>query len=146
ADGRGVTRPLSPRRHRRRDRALSGGPSRLRLPAALVLRQAGRRAPLGAADRPLPPAARIDRIALPCALVVVILALADAGAEPGRQGRARRLQLGVVVERCLALPQLEQRKLVRIENALEDFELLTAAVFSGFFTARLERAGEFGAL
>ena len=38
-----------------RDRALPRRPSRLRLPAALVLRQAGRRTPLGAPDRALSP-------------------------------------------------------------------------------------------
>src|SRR5438128_2176176 len=38
-------------------------PSRLRLPAALVLRQASRRAALGAADRALPPAARVEAAA-----------------------------------------------------------------------------------
>ena len=39
ADGRGIARPVSPGRHRRRDRALPRRPSRLRLPRALVLRQ-----------------------------------------------------------------------------------------------------------
>ena len=51
--------PVWPRVHRRRDRALPRRPSRLRLPAAVVLRQAGRGAPLGAADRALSAAPRV---------------------------------------------------------------------------------------
>ena len=44
---------------RRRARDPDGRPSRLRLPRTLVLRQAGRRAPLGAPDRAVPPPARL---------------------------------------------------------------------------------------
>ena len=51
ADGRGTAWPVSARRHRGRDRIVSRRASRFRVPTAVVLRQAGRRAPLGTADR-----------------------------------------------------------------------------------------------
>ena len=61
ADGRGAARPVREGRQPRRARALSGRPSRLRLPAAQDLRQAGGRAALGAPDRALSPPARLRR-------------------------------------------------------------------------------------
>ena len=54
-NGRGAPPAVWRFRRRRRDRALSRGSPRLRVSAALVLRQARRRAALGEANRPLPP-------------------------------------------------------------------------------------------
>ena len=48
------------RRHQGRDRDVYGRAPRLRVPRALVLRRARRRAPLGAADRALPADARVN--------------------------------------------------------------------------------------
>ena len=61
ADGRGVARPVRARRHIGRDRIAARRASRLRLPAALVLRQAGCGTALGAADRAVSAAAGITR-------------------------------------------------------------------------------------
>src|SRR5258705_443832 len=65
ADGGGAARPVREGRQPGRARALPRRPSRLRLPAAQGLRQAGRRAALGALDRPLPPPAGLSERVIP---------------------------------------------------------------------------------
>src|SRR4051812_22731864 len=79
---------------------------------------------------------------LPRALVLIVLALARALAQPLWQRRARGLQFRVVVERLLALPQFQEREFVGVEDALEQLELLTAGILARRLAARLESLGE----
>ena len=58
-----IARPVRELGQSRRARDVSGRPSRLRLPAALVLRQAGGRAALGASDRAVPPSLGLSLVA-----------------------------------------------------------------------------------
>jgi hypothetical protein len=76
--------------------------------------------------------------ALAGAIVLVILALAGAAAQPFRQRRPAGLQLGMVVKRGLALPQFDQREFVGIGNALEDLELQATGVLARQFASRLK--------
>jgi len=79
-------------------------------------------------------------------LVFVILALAGALTQPLGQGRAGRLQFGVVGERFRAVPQFQQGEFVGVEDALEDLEVLAARILLRFQAARLEGFRELGAL
>src|SRR4030088_2702426 len=79
-------------------------------------------------------------------LVIVILALAGALAQPFRQWRAGGLQFGVIGERFRAVPQLQQGEFVGVEDALENLEFLAARVLPGLLAAPLEGLRELGAL
>src|SRR5262249_58703163 len=62
----------------------------------------------------------------PCPAILVVFALAVADAKLRQERWARRVELGVRVERRLIDPTLEQGQAVGIHRALEDLELLAA--------------------
>src|SRR3984893_11608620 len=69
-------------------------------------------------------------------LILVVFALATAGAKLRPQGRSSGVQFGMSVESCLVGPALQQSQPIRIERTLKDLELLAARFFHALLAAR----------
>src|SRR6185312_11348296 len=93
------------------------------------------------------PSAENPRTGLSAGLVEdIVLASARRSAEVGWERRAGLVGLRMCGERGLVLPQLQQRELVRIDDAAEHLELQAAGLGRHLLATTLQRLGELGAL
>src|SRR5262245_45050742 len=79
-------------------------------------------------------------------LVLVILALAAARPQFGKQRRSSAVEARVRFQRRLIAPALEQREPVGVQGALEDLELLAAGLLHHLRAAGAIRLRELGSL